>query len=110
MTVRRSLLPLAVLALAAPALTSCQLLAGGSSLDDAFEVVPAEATGVGSLTVREREIADLVAAGHTNREIAARLYLSDKTVEAHLSRAFAKLGVRSRAAVAAAVASSVPSG
>ena len=70
----------------------------------------AEATGVGSLTVREREIADLVAAGHTNWEIAARLYLSDKTVEAHLSRAFAKLGVRSRAAVAAAVASSVPSG
>ena len=70
----------------------------------------AEATGVGSLTVREREIADLVAAGHTNREIAARLYLSDKTVEAHLSRAFAKLGVRSRAAVAAAVAAAVPSG
>jgi DNA-binding NarL/FixJ family response regulator len=61
--------------------------------------------GIDSLSPREREIAELVAAGHTNREIAARLYLSEKTVETHLSRAFAKLGVRTRAAVAARVAS-----
>jgi DNA-binding NarL/FixJ family response regulator len=55
------------------------------------------------LISREREIADLVADGRTNREIADRLFLSEKTIETHLSRVFDKLGVRSRAAVAAKV-------
>jgi DNA-binding CsgD family transcriptional regulator len=54
------------------------------------------------LSDRERQIAELVAAGHTNRQIAERLFMSPKTVEAHLSRIFAKLGVKTRAAVAAA--------
>lgn len=49
-----------------------------------------------TLTTREREVVDLATAGLTNREIAERLYLSRKTVETHLSRAFAKLHVRSR--------------
>ena len=48
-------------------------------------------------------MADLVAQGHTNREIAGELFLSEKTVESHMSRLFAKLGVSSRAAVAEAV-------
>ena len=61
-------------------------------------------TGLGALTDREREIAELVCAGHTNRHIAAHLYLSAKTVETHMANIFGKLGVRSRAAVAAAVA------
>ncbi|MGE3288473.1 MAG: response regulator transcription factor [Pseudonocardia sp.] len=52
---------------------------------------------------REREIADLVAAGCTNKEIAQRLMLSVKTVAAHLGRAFGRLGVTSRAALAARV-------
>jgi DNA-binding NarL/FixJ family response regulator len=52
--------------------------------------------GLATLTTREREVVDLVAAGLTNREIAERLYLSRKTVETHLSRAFTKLHVRSR--------------
>ncbi len=56
------------------------------------------------LTAREREIADLIAAGKTNRQIAAACYLSEKTVEGHLSRIFTKLGVSSRAAVAGVVA------
>jgi DNA-binding CsgD family transcriptional regulator len=53
------------------------------------------------LTDAEREVADLVAEGLTNSDIAARLHLSVRTVEAHLSHAFAKLGVRSRTALVA---------
>jgi DNA-binding NarL/FixJ family response regulator len=60
-------------------------------------------SGLSTLSTRQREIADLVAAGYTNREIAARIFLSEKTVESHLSQVFAKLGVASRAAVAARV-------
>ncbi len=52
-----------------------------------------------TLTTRERQIADLAAGGLTNQQIAERLYLSPKTVEAHLSRTFAKLGVQSRVAL-----------
>ena len=64
--------------------------------------------GLASLTPREREIAEQVAAGRTNREIGERLYLSEKTIESHLSRVFTKLGVRSRAEVAARVAAAAP--
>jgi DNA-binding CsgD family transcriptional regulator len=59
--------------------------------------------GLASLSGREREVADLVALGRTNREIAGELFLSEKTVESHMSRLFSKLGVSSRAAVAEAV-------
>ena len=55
----------------------------------------------GELSGRERDIAELVADGLTNRQIASRLFLSEKTVEGHLSRVFGKLGVRSRAAAVA---------
>jgi DNA-binding NarL/FixJ family response regulator len=51
---------------------------------------------LGSLTAREREIAELVANGRTNREVAEQLVLSNKTIEAHLRNIYAKLGVRSR--------------
>lgn len=56
-------------------------------------------SGLATLTAREREVVDFVTAGLTNREIAERLYVSKKTVEAHLSRAFSKLDVRSRVAL-----------
>jgi DNA-binding CsgD family transcriptional regulator len=50
------------------------------------------------LSARECEVLALVAQGHTNRAIAAKLFLSEKTVARHLSNIFAKLGVSSRAA------------
>ena len=56
------------------------------------------------LTARELEVARLVTAGKTNREIAAELFLSEKTVETHLSHVFEKLGVSSRAALAGVLA------
>ena len=48
------------------------------------------------LTIRERQIAELVAAGLTNREIAVGLHLSHRTVESHVAHIFNKLDVRSR--------------
>ena len=59
--------------------------------------------GVASLTKRELEIAELVMDRRTNREIAATLFLSDKTIESHLRNIFVKLGVSSRVDVARAV-------
>jgi DNA-binding CsgD family transcriptional regulator len=56
----------------------------------------AETPALNELTRREREIALLVEQGHTNREIAARLYLSVRTVESHVYQARAKIGGASR--------------
>jgi len=57
---------------------------------------PAEPGTPAALTVREGEVVDLVIAGCRNREISERLSISEKTVKAHLSNIFAKLGVRDR--------------
>jgi DNA-binding NarL/FixJ family response regulator len=53
-----------------------------------------------TLTTREQDVAELAAGGSTNREIAARLAITERTVEAHLGAAFRKLSVRSRAELA----------
>jgi DNA-binding CsgD family transcriptional regulator len=60
--------------------------------------------GLEALSPRERELAGLVAGGRSNKQIAAALHLSEKTVENGLSRVYAKLGLRGRAELAAAVA------
>jgi len=54
----------------------------------------------GMLSAREQEIVQLVAAGQTNAEIAAALYLSPRTVEHHISNILTKLGYRSRVQIA----------
>lgn len=55
----------------------------------------------GSLTLRETQVLRSVAAGKTNRAIAETLFISEKTVDRHVSNVFAKLGVSSRAAATA---------
>ena len=59
---------------------------------------------VDELTARELEVARLVARGDTNPEIAARLFLSRKTVERHVSNILGKVGVRNRAELSAVLA------
>ncbi|WP_092804441.1 LuxR C-terminal-related transcriptional regulator [Rhodococcus globerulus] len=57
--------------------------------------------GITDLTPQERAVADLVAAGKSNKEAAGELFLSVKTIQYHLTRAYAKLGLRSRSELAA---------
>jgi len=57
-----------------------------------------------TLTAAERRVAELAAAGLTNREVAARLYLSPKTVESSLARIYRKLAIHSRAELGARIA------
>jgi DNA-binding CsgD family transcriptional regulator len=67
-------------------------------------------SGPGALTASERRVAELAADGATTREIAAQLTVSPKTVEAHLTRAYRKLGVRSRPELPEALAGAPPPG
>lgn len=62
----------------------------------------------GGLTATERQIAELVAQGRSNKEVAAALFVTVKTVEANLSRVYAKLGLRSRAELARHLAEGEP--
>ncbi|HEX4444794.1 MAG TPA: LuxR C-terminal-related transcriptional regulator [Galbitalea sp.] len=68
-------------------------LSGGSTIEGGFS----------SLSDREREIAVLVAEGHTNRSIGSTLFLSERTVQTHLSRILSALGLPSRTAIPAAL-------
>ncbi len=64
---------------------------------------PQAGGGFASLSDREREIAVLVAEGHTNRSIGSTLFLSERTVQTHLSRILGVLGLPSRTAIPAAL-------
>jgi DNA-binding CsgD family transcriptional regulator len=61
-------------------------------------------TDPGELTATERRIAELAASGLSNQEVAERAFLTVKGVEANLTRAYRKLGIRSRGGLAAALA------
>jgi DNA-binding CsgD family transcriptional regulator len=70
-----------------------ELAATGEVLD---ERRTADSSGRDSLTAQEARIADLAGAGLTNAEIGAQMFLSQHTVEWHLRKVFAKLGITSR--------------
>ncbi len=101
---------------AADALGACWLAAEADGLaararlrqatgEDGAHPAPAPLNGAGDdpfgLTPRERQVLALVAAGATNREIGAQLYMAEKTASVHVSRILAKLEVRSRTEAAA---------
>ena len=65
-------------------------------------------TRIEGLTPAERRVADLVAAGRTNAEVAAALFLAERTVASHLTHVYAKLGVRSRTELSRKLADKVP--
>jgi len=70
-------------------------VARAQELTDRLSQAPAE-----PLTRREREVAQLVARGLTNREIAARLYLSERTAQNHVQHILTKLGLSNRSQIA----------
>lgn len=79
------------------------VLGGGTFLDPAVagklfeDARPLRGGGSGDVTSREREVLTMVAWGHTNKEIAATLGITVKTVESHKTNAMQKLGIGSRA-------------
>jgi DNA-binding CsgD family transcriptional regulator len=62
------------------------------------------APGIEQLTVSERRVAELAAKGHSNPEIAQRLFVTRKTVETHLGHIYAKLDIAGRAELGRALA------
>jgi DNA-binding NarL/FixJ family response regulator len=68
-------------------------------LEAAQDGAPEEFTA-GGLTRRERDVASLIAAGRSNREIASELVISEATVEVHVKHILSKLAFRSRSQVA----------
>ncbi|HZS24170.1 MAG TPA: LuxR family transcriptional regulator [Gaiellaceae bacterium] len=65
--------------------------------------IPGRAPSSGGLSETERRIAELVARGLSNKEVAAKLFVTVRTVEANLSKVYAKLGVRSRSELASSL-------
>ena len=70
--------------------------AGDADAAGGLPVAATASAAVCALTRREREIAELVASGLSNREVAARLFISKRTVDAHVEHIFSKLEISSR--------------
>jgi DNA-binding CsgD family transcriptional regulator len=79
-----------------------ELRAAGDRSSSSYE------PGVQPLTVSERRVAELAAAGHSNPEIAQSLFVTRKTVETHLGHAYRKLGISGRAELGRALADQAP--
>jgi len=92
------------LARAVSVLESAGALGWAAVASDELDRARARRGSPEELTPTERKICELAASGLRNTEIAARLFLSAKTVEANLSRGYRKLGVRSRTELVAAMA------
>ena len=76
-------------------------MTGDQAIDYALgESEPETLVDTSPLSSREREVATLVANGLTNRQIAARLFIAERSAEGHVERIRNKLGVRSRTEVA----------
>jgi DNA-binding CsgD family transcriptional regulator/tetratricopeptide (TPR) repeat protein len=73
-----------------------RLASAGPSVDSTSAASDAAGQAAYGLTPREREVLALVAAGHTNREIAAALFISESTAGVHVSNILGKLGVSTR--------------
>ncbi|MEE1801501.1 response regulator [Streptomyces sp. NPDC101062] len=87
-------------ALLSPAATKgliATFLAQSAGRPEGQDTVARHSERLAALTVREREVLVLVAAGHSNDEIGERLEVSPLTVKTHVNRAMAKLGARDRA-------------
>jgi DNA-binding CsgD family transcriptional regulator len=72
---------------------SCRNLMGIGNGNSNWRSFP---KAIGNLSRRERQIADLVVRGLTNREVASQLHITENTVESHMSSILARLGLRSR--------------
>lgn len=81
--------------------------AGGLRLDAAATRAAARPPAIAGLSDRELQVLELIADGLSNRDIAQRLYISERTVGVHVSRILGKLGARNRTEAARAVAHGV---
>jgi DNA-binding CsgD family transcriptional regulator len=87
--------------------TSLAVTVGGKNISEVSSMsIDATADFLGRLELseRERQVAHLVASGLSNAETAARLYVSRKAVEFHLTNVYLKLGISSRRALASELA------